>query len=329
MNVLTLDHDQVAALLTMADCIAIMERCLVDVAAGAIHNPLRTIVRPPGASGLLGLMPAYLGGDDAVFGVKTVCVFPGNPAIGKDAHQGAVLLFRGDTGELLAVMNASAITAIRTAAVSAVATRALARPGSSRLAIIGAGVQARAHLAAMAEVLPLERVRIAGRDPGRVKRLVEGAAVDVGFSVEAADSVEEAVRDADVVVTVTSSPHPVIQRRWIAPGTHLNAVGSSIPTAREIDGPTMAAARLFVDRRESTVNESGDYLMAVAEGAIPGPGHIVAELGDVLAGRAEGRRSAEEITLFKSLGLAAEDLTSARHLLQSAREIGAGTWVDV
>ena len=329
MRVLTLDHDQVTHLLTMGDCIAVMEQCLVAVADGAIHNPLRMIVRPPGASGLLGLMPAHLGGDDAVFGVKTVCVFPGNPAIGKDAHQGAVLLFSGTTGEPLAVMNASAITAIRTAAVSAVATRALARPDSSVMAIIGAGVQARAHLAAMTHVLPIASVRVAGRDPGRLQAMVEEAADTYPFSVEAAVSSAEAVHGADVVVTVTSSATPVIDRRWIAPGTHIDAVGSSIATAQEIDPATMAAACLFVDRRESTVNESGDYLAAVAAGAISGPDHIVAELGDVLAGRAAGRRTTEEITLFESLGLAAEDLAAARHLLAVATATGAGNWVEL
>jgi len=329
MKVLTLDHDQVTDLLTMGDCIAVMEQCLLAVTDGAIHNPLRMIVRPPGAFGLLGLMPAYLGGEGAVFGVKTVCVFPGNPAIGKDTHQGAVLLFSGETGEPLAVMNASAITAIRTAAVSAVATRALARPQSTVVAIIGAGVQARAHLAAMAEVLGVERVRVAGRDPERLRTMVDEMAAAYAFGVEAAESPEAAVRDADVVVTVTSSPTPVIDRRWIAPGTHINAVGSSIATAHEIDPATMAAARLFVDRGESTVNESGDYLNALAAGAISGPDHIVAELGEVLAGRSRGRRSDDEITLFESLGLAAEDLAAARHLLDVATTTGIGTWVSL
>ena len=329
MKVLTLDHDQITDLLTMSDCIEVMADCLRAVADGDIHNPLRTIIRPPGASGLLGLMPAYLGGDDAVFGVKAICVFPGNPSIGKDAHQGAVILFSGETGELMAVMNASAITAIRTAAVSAVATRALARPESSRVAIIGAGVQARAHLEAMAAVLPVERFRIAGRDPERLRLMVEAAAATVSGSVEATASVEAAVRDADVVVTVTSSARPVIDRAWIAPGTHIVAVGSSIPTAQEIDSATMAAARLFVDRRESTINESGDYLMALADGAIPGPDHIVAELGEVLARRSQGRRSDDEITLFESLGLAAEDLAAAHHLLDIAETASAGMWVEL
>lgn len=328
MNVLTLDHDQVSRLLTMGDCISAMEACLVDVAAGAIANPLRSMFRPPDAGGLMGLMPAYLGGDEPVFGVKAICVFPGNPTLGKDAHQGAVLLFSGETGELLAVMNASAITAIRTAAVSAVATKALARRDAATLAVIGAGVQARAHLEAMARVMTVEHARVAGRDRDRLHRMVDDARARFDFPVEATDA-EHAVRSADVVVTVTSSPHPVVDRSWIAPGTHINAVGSSIPTSRELDTATVAAARLFVDRRESTVNESGDYLMALAEGGITGPEHIVAELGEVVAGRAEGRRSPEEITLFKSLGLAAEDLAAARHLLGVARQSDAGTWVEL
>ncbi len=328
-RVLALDHERVTELLTMRDCIEVMEDCLIAVSAGEIHNPLRTIVRPPGASGLLGLMPAHLGGADPVFGVKTICVFPGNPRVGKDAHQGAVLLFGGDTGEPLAVLNASAITAIRTAAVSAVATRALARPGASVVAVIGAGVQARSHVAALAEVLPIETVRIAGRDPGRLAAAVEDLGAAHPFPVEAAPSAEAAVLEADVVVTVTSSATPVLEHAWLAPGTHIDAVGSSVPSAQEIDAATMGAARLFVDRRDSTLAESGDYLAAVAAGTVPGPGHIVAELGEVLAGTAGGRRSDDEITLFESLGLAAEDLAAARHVLAAATATGAGTWVEL
>jgi len=328
-RVLALDHDQVTALLPMRGCIGAMERCLMAVSGGEIHNPLRTIVRPPGASGGLGLMPAYLGGDDPVFGVKTICVFPGNPARGKDTHQGAVLLFSGVTGEPLAVLNASAITAIRTAAVSAVATKALARPESAIVAVIGAGHQARPHVAAMAEVVSVEGLRVAGRDPDRRDALVAELATAYDFPIEAAPSVAAAVRGADVVVTVTSSATPVIDREWLSPGVHVNAVGSSVASAQEIDAATMGAARPFVDRRESTVSESGDYLAAVAAGTIPGPEHIVAEIGEVLAGTAAGRRDGDEITLFESLGLAAEDLAAARHVLAAASETGSGTWVEL
>jgi ornithine cyclodeaminase len=265
-------------------------------------------------------MPAYRGGDAPRYGLKEVCVFPGNPARGLDTHLGAVLLHDGETGELMAVMNASAITAIRTAAVSAVATRLLAREEAQTLAIIGAGVQARTHLEAIPLVRDIHDVRIVSRTREKAEALAKDG-------VRVVESVEEAVRGADIIVTATSSREPVIKREWIDDGVHINAVGSSIAVARELDGETMAASSLFVDRRESTVNESGDYLSALREGAI-GDDHIRAELGEILLGRAAGRTSPSEITLFKSLGLAVEDLASAQFLYEKASREGAGTWVN-
>jgi ornithine cyclodeaminase len=235
-----------------------------------------------------------------------------------------VLLSNGETGQLDAVLDASAFTAIRTAAVSAVATRALAREDARTLAIIGAGVQARAHLEAMVLARPFERAFVWSRTPEHASRLAEEAGTS--FPIEPADSGEAAVKKADVIVTVTSSPEPVLRREWIRDGTHINAVGASIPTSRELDSATVVAATLFVDRRESTENESGDYLMPLREDAI-GPEHIRAELGEVLIGRHPGRTSADEITIFKSLGLAIEDLAAAQHVVRRAREAGAGTEV--
>jgi ornithine cyclodeaminase len=326
-KVLILTHSDVERLLPMKECVEVMAAALRALAEGQAHQPLRMIVRPPGAVGVMALMPAYSAAPEPAYGLKAIGVFPANPEKGKDAHQGTVMLFSGETGELLAMMNASAVTAIRTAAVSAVATRLLAREDAGDLAIVGAGVQARTHLEAMACVRPLRRVRIASRRPEHARRLAEEASQRHGFPVRAVDSLEAAVRDADVVVTATSSAEPVLRREWIAPGAHLNVVGASIPTAREVDTATMAAARVFVDRRESTLNEAGDYLIAAREGAI-GPDHIVAELGELLTGAARGRRSADEITLFKSLGLAVEDLAAARHVYRKAQSAGAGAWVE-
>jgi ornithine cyclodeaminase len=269
-------------------------------------------------------MPGYRGGEQSAFALKAVVIVPSNPSRGLDAHQGAVLLSNGETGVLEAVLDASAFTAIRTAAVSAVATRALAREDARTLAIIGAGVQARAHLEAMGLVRPFERAFISSRTPERASRLAEEAGTS--FPVEALDSGEAAVREADVIVTVTSSPEPVLRREWIRDGTHINAVGASLPTSRELDTATVAAATLFVDRRESTENESGDYLMPLHEEAI-GPEHIRAELGEVLIGAHPGRTSANEITIFKSLGLAIEDLAAAEHVVRRAREAGLGAEV--
>lgn len=323
MRILVLNEHEVHELLAMPDCIAVMEEALAALARGDVHNPLRQAIRAPAAAGLFGLMPAYRGGSHPLWGLKEICVYSGNPARGLDTHLGAVLLHSGDTGELLAVMNASAITEIRTAAVSAVATKLLAREEAPILAIIGAGVQARSHLRAIPVVRNIGEIRICGRTRPRSEAL---AARDDRARV--VDSVEEAVRGADIVVTATSSREPVIRREWIGPGTHINAVGSSIAAVRELDSATVAAAALFVDRRESTVHESGDYLYAVREGAIAGEEHIRAEIGEILIGRADGRKSADEITLFKSLGLATEDLASAAFLYEAAQRRGSGTWVE-
>jgi ornithine cyclodeaminase len=316
---LILSHDDVESLLTMPECIAVMEDALTGLARGEFHLPLRSIVRPEGASGFLGLMPTYRGGEKAAFGLKEICLFPGNPARGLDTHLGAVLLHSGETGELLAVMNASAITAIRTAAVSAVATKLLAREDAHTLAILGAGVQARSHLAAIPCVRDIRQVRVYSRTPAKAEALGD---------VIVAGSVEEAVLGADIIVTATSSREPVLRREWVADGAHINAVGSSVAVTRELDSATVAASSLFVDRRESTVNEAGDYLVALREGAIPGPEHIRAELGEILTGQAKGRTSAEEITLFKSLGIAIEDLASAQFLFDKARTANRGQWVE-
>ena len=327
MRVLLLSEHEVRNLFTYEEAISVMEEALAALARGEVHNPLRQAIRAPGARGLLGLMPAFRAGDRPLYGLKEVCVFPENPSRGLDTHLGAVLLHDGETGELLAILNAAAITAIRTAAVSAVATKLLARSDASTLAIIGGGVQAAVHLAAIPHVRPIREVRIISRSSPKVDALCAEAATR-GLPAKAVDSIENAVRGADIVVTATSSKEPVIRREWISAGAHINAVGSSIAAARELDAATVAAAALFVDRRESTINESGDYLFAVREGAIPGEGHIRAEIGEVLVGTAEGRRDDGEITLFKSLGLAIEDLASADFLYRKALRTGAGTTVE-
>lgn len=310
MKVLVVSEHEVEALLPVERCIAVMEDALTALARGEVHNPLRQAIRAPGTPGLLGLMPAWRAGETPYYGLKEVCVFPENPKRGLDTHVGAVILHSGETGLPLAFVNASAITAIRTAAVSAVATKLLARPDAHVLAVIGAGVQAKAHLQAIPLVRDIREVRV-------YSRTTAGAA-----------SVEEAVRGADIIVTATSSRDPVLRREWVAPGAHINAVGSSIASARELESDLVGASSLFVDRRESTVNESGDYLFALREGAVPGPEHIRAELGELLIGSAPGRTSEDEITLFKSLGLAIEDLAAAAFVYGEAQRQGRGTWAD-
>src|SRR5262249_38225987 len=313
-------------LLPMDACIEVMAEALTALARGDAYQPLRMVVQPPKASGLVGVMPAHIAGPRAALGLKAICVFHENSAKGKDTHQGAVLPCSNETGELLVVMNAAAITAIRTAAVSGVATRLLAREDASALAILGSGVQARSHLAAMACVRSIRSVRVASRRLERARSFASDLQQQYPFPIEAVGSAEAAVRGADLVVTATSAPDPVLQRAWIAAGAHINAIGASLPTRREVDTATMAAASLFVDRRESALNEAGDYLLAKREGAI-GPQHIRAELGELLVGAKPARTSPDESTLLKSLGLAVEDVAVAEHLYRSAQPGGVGAWV--
>ena len=327
MKVLVLNSHQIKQLLPIVDCIELMADALSALARDEVHQPLRTIVRPPNARGLLGLMPAYRSGERGAFGLKAICVFPENPSQGKDAHQGAVTLFSRETGELLALMNASEITAIRTAAVSAVATRLLAREDAHELAIIGAGVQARSHLTALASVRAIRRARVCARNFDHAQRLAEEVQAKFSFLIEPVRNNEEAVRGADIIVTATSSLEPVIKKEWISSGAHINAIGTHSPNSREIDSATMAAARIFADRRESVLNESGDYLLATKEGVVT-PESIVGEIGEILLGKLSGRTSESEITLFKSLGLAIEDVVCADYLYVKARQTDVGTWVD-
>ena len=318
---LVLNYDEVSRLLPMHECIEVMQEALAALARGEMEMPLRYVFRPPSADGLMGLMPSYRGGERPAFALKAINVVPDNPRLrGLDAHQGGVLLSDGESGEPLAFLNASAITEIRTAAVSAVATRALARDDSRELAILGAGVQARSHLEAMRAVREFERVRIYSPSPEHARSLAEDG------GAEAVASAEEAVRGADVIVTATAATEPVVSRGWVADGVHINAVGACLPHVRELDTRTVADAAFFTDRRESAENEAGDFVLARAEGAI-GPEHIRAELGEVVAGMASGRSTEAEITIFESLGLAIEDLAAADHVVRRARAEGVG--VDV
>lgn len=326
MKLLIIDHSEVVRLLPMNECIDAMEAALSGLARGEAHQPLRTIVKPTGVKGVLAMMPAFLNSPSPRFGLKAICVFPGNAAIGKDAHQGGVLLFDGVTGELQALINASAITAIRTAAVSALATRVLANEEAGDLAIIGAGIQARAHLPAIACVRNLRRVRVVARRFESARHFASDLQPDFPVLIEPVETVEAAVRDADIIVTATTSREPVLQREWLSPGVHINAVGTYSPKARELDTRTMVDARVFVDRRESALNEAGDYLIPASEGTIS-PKHIRAELGEVLIGASPGRNSPVEITVFKSLGLAIEDLAAAVHVFEKAETLNAGTRV--
>jgi ornithine cyclodeaminase/alanine dehydrogenase-like protein (mu-crystallin family) len=315
---LILGHADVAKALPMDECIDVMAAVLEANARGETHQPLRSVSIPPDSAGFMGLMPAHRGGAQPLFSLKVVCIFPANPSRGLDAHQGTVTLFDGETGVPSAILDASAITEIRTAAVSALATRLLAREDARTLGILGAGVQAAAHLRALRLVRDFERVRVYSPTRAHAESL----------GVEVAPSAEQAVRDADVVVTATNAREPVLERAWLAEGVHVNAVGASAPTSRELDTATVAAAALFCDSRESLEHEAGEYRLAVDEGLID-QAHVRATLGEVAVGLHPGRTSPREITLFRSLGLAIEDMAAAEHAVHNARKLGLGTEVEL
>ncbi|HET9242065.1 MAG TPA: ornithine cyclodeaminase family protein [Gaiella sp.] len=318
-SVLVLSEGDVRELLDMESCIEAMQDALGALARDELTMPLRTVFRAT-ESELLGLMPAYRGGPAPLFSLKEIVVAPANSQRGLDPHQGAVLLHDGTTGVLRAILNASAITEIRTAAVSAVATRLLARPGARRVAILGSGVQGRSHAQAMRAVIGDAELRVWSPTAAHAEALaLEAHGVVCG-------SVEEALDGADVVCTCTAAREPIVRRSWLRPGAHVNAVGSSVRAARELETDVIGAASVFVDRRESTLNESGDWLRAAEELGL-GPEHILAELGEVIVGAHPGRRDDDELTVFKSLGLAVEDLAAAAFCVERARERAVGVEV--
>src|SRR4051794_27017883 len=313
---LVLGHADIARALPLPECIEAMAAVLAAQARGEVFQPLRSVSIPPGSPGFMGLMPAHRGGARPLFSLKAGCIFPANPARGLDAHQGTVTLFDGETGAPTAILDASAITEIRTAAVSALATRLLARADARTLGILGAGVQAAAHLEALRLVRDFDDVRV--YSPNHAERLGERVAA----------SAEEAIRGADVVVTATNSREPVLERAWLAEGAHVNAVGASAPTSRELDTATVAAAALFCDSRDSLEHEAGEYRLALEEGLIDAE-HVRASLGEVAAGLRPGRTGPREITLFRSLGLGIEDMAAAEHAVDNARRLGLGTEVEL
>ncbi|MGL6280559.1 MAG: ornithine cyclodeaminase family protein [Gaiella sp.] len=318
-TVLVLSEGDVRAALDMPSCIGAMAEALAGLEREELSMPLRFVMRPPGEA-LLGLMPAHRGGAHPVFSLKEIVVAHSNASRGLDPHQGAVLLHDGVTGRLRAVLNASAVTEIRTAAVSGLATKLLARPDARCVAILGSGVQGRSHAIAMRTVLPEAELRVWSRTPSHAEALALEA------HGTACASVAEALDGADVVCTCTASTKPVVRLADLTVGAHVNAVGASVPWARELESEVVVAASLYVDRRESTLNEAGDYLKAVDEAGI-GPDHIRAELGELLVSGRPARVSPEELTVFKSLGIAVEDLAAAELAVGRARELGLGTEV--
>src|ERR1039457_2146456 len=317
---LWLSESDVRAALPMTELIDAMEAALIAFSAGRVVQPVRTVFGIRERC-FFGLMPA-LDSDASILGAKLVTRFPENTAKGLDSHQAVIVLFDPASGALLAVTDGRYITEARTAAVSAVSVRHMARPDASVLAILGSGVQARSHFEALPLVHDFREVRAWSPNPARLGEFVAGR------HITPCDSAEHAVRDADVVVLATSSITPVIEDAWVAPGTHVIAVGACRPTHREVDSRLVARALVVVDSRAAAMREAGDILLAIEDGLI-GPEHVHAELGEVAAGAKAGRRDDEQVTLFKSLGLAIEDVVSAGLAYRRARAAGCGILVPL
>jgi ornithine cyclodeaminase len=331
MPVLLVGDRDVASLLPMRECIESMTSVLLALDAATAEMPLRQVQRlPPDRTNMLACMPAAyrFDGGGGRASTKVITVFPGNDAIGLDSHQGAVLLFDLAGGQLLAVIDASSVTAIRTAAVSGVATRLLSRPDSARLAILGSGVQAATHLEAMCAVRPVAEVRVWSRHRDHAEAFATRMRGVHSIPIQVTGTAQDAVRQADIICTTTASKEPVLNGDWLPDGVHINAVGSSTKLSRELDSAAVAKSRVFVDRRESALNEAGDLLIPMGEQLIDA-NHIIGELGELLAGRVDGRRNGGEITLFKSLGLAVEDLAAAERIHRAALETKRGTWFEL
>jgi alanine dehydrogenase len=320
---LVLREADVRALLPMADAIDLMAHALRAFSTGQVVQPVRLamLVEPPG--GYLGLMPAHVRASPEALGAKAVTFYPKNADRGLPTHLAVILLWDSATGQLLAILDGRLITEIRTAATSAAAARVLARTGAGVLAILGAGVQARSHLEALSLVRPVREVRVWSRTPQHAERLAAEARTRPGVTARACATAEEAVRGADLIVTATSSPTPVLAGAWVAAGAHITAVGAARPDWRELDTDAVRRARVFVDSRAGALAESGDLLIPMGEGAITAD-HIRGEIGEVLAGRVPGRTADDEVTLFKSLGMAVEDVTAAHLVYTRARQRGVG-----
>jgi alanine dehydrogenase len=317
-----LSESDVRALLPMRDLIAAMREALAAFSTGRVQQPLRTVLDIGAAHAFFGVMPAYLP-DSRALGTKLVGVFGSNLARGLPSHLATIVLHDSTTGELRAVMDGRYITEARTAAVSAVSADLLSRDDAATLAIIGTGVQARSHLEALAEVRQLSEVRVWSPTSAHREEFARDAAQRTGAPVIAAMSAEAAVAGADLIALVSSSREPVVRSEWIADGAHLCAVGACRPDQREMDSGLVARARLFVDSRQAALAEAGDIVLPIEEGVIDA-GHIVAELGEVAAGRAPGRKTRSDVTVFKSLGMAVEDVAAAHLAFERAKERGLG-----
>ncbi len=324
---LILDADAVRTALPMPAAVDVMRSAMRAFAEGKVYQPMRVVLQPPQLNGLTFLKAAVVAADEIAFGLKVITFFPDNPQDrGLPAISGFIALFDAENGSLVALLDGGVATEIRTGAVSAVATDVLARSDAGDLALIGAGVQARAHLAAMATVRTLRRIRVWNHNEARAKAFVAWAA-EHGYDVEASATVREAVTGADLICTVTSSREPLLDRAWLAPGAHVNAVGAFEATTRELHTNVVANAHVVVDSRDGASAAAGDLLIPIRERAIPSDVDFP-EIGELLAGtRTQGRTTADDITVFESLGLALQDVAVAAHIVSVARDRNLGVEV--
>lgn len=327
MDLLAISAEEVSELLSMKECISVMEEALTNLARGFSNAPLRQIIQTSDQSGLLASMPA-MDNELGRFGVKVLSVFPHNHQLGIDSHQGIVVLFDKKHGQPLAIVNAAEITGIRTAAVSAVATRELAHEDASDLVIIGCGFQALKHVEAMCLVRPIKRIRAWDLNPDVTTSFARKISSLFGLEVEVLGGERALIEGAEIICTVTPAKDPVLFGQDLTPGMHINAVGSCSPTARELDSEAVFKSRVFVDLKESTLKEAGDILIPMSEGKIT-ENHIVGDIGQVCNREIEGRTSHDEITLFKALGLAVEDLAAASYIYEKAKATGHGTTIKL
>ena len=324
---MVLSEREIQSLIDVEELSKALEKAHVEFSTGKAVMPVRLVVPVLEIKGRITSMPAYLSEDKAL-GMKVVTYFPENPRQGLPIILATVFLFSTESGKLLAVMDGTYITAIRTACISAVATRALANPETPVLGVLGAGVQARAQIRTLCRVRKISEIKVYDVLEKSVHSLKVELEPEVGIKIEAVKSAEEAIRDVDLLVTVTTAKEPIVRVDWLKPGVHINAIGSHRPDLREIDGATMRRAKVVVDSREAVMAECGDVLLAIKEGAI-GEEHIHAEIGEVLAGKKTGRTSAGEITLYKAVGIAIQDVATAKLVYQTAVEKKVGVNVEI
>ncbi len=310
-----IDQQEVRERLTYEVCIPLVRQAMIAFSRGETRQHLRSIL-PLSEGRVFGIMPGALG-EHAMFGAKLISVFAGNFAKGIQSHQGVVVLFDGESGAPICIAHAGEVTAIRTAAASAVATDALARPDAARMAILGYGEQAHTHARAISRVRKLEAITVWGRDPARAKAFAKSVEAELGLPVFVASTVRQAVTGVDIVTAVTNAREPILEGAWLAPGTHVNLVGSSGAGPAEADHEVVVRSRFIADSREGVLAQGAEFLRAKAAGLVD-DSHVVGEIGQVLTGDLEGRQSRDQITVYKSLGHVVQDLAAAKALYESA-----------